>query len=477
MNSLDVSQKIFFDQTDLDKTRVESIVSDALQGADGGELYMEYTQSEGISMEDGQVKTSSYDIKQGFGLRSVLGEVVAFAHTPDLSEASLKKCAQTAKSVLKGQAGEMQVPSNAQPHHLYTTANPLDKVSFEDKLELLQKIDEYARQKDSRVQHVSSSITGAWKVVHILHADGQHSADVRPLVGLRVSVIMDDNGRRESAGGGRSTRQDYSVILDETAWKAQVDEIIRQATVNLSAIPAPAGEMTVVMGPGWPAILLHEAIGHGLEGDFNRKKTSAFTELMGKKVASDEITIVDNGTIENRRGSLQMDDEGTPTQNTTLIENGTLVSYMQDRQNARLMGMKPTGNGRRESYAHVPMPRMTNTIMMPGQHDKEEIIKSVKEGIYAVNFGGGQVDIVSGKFMFECTEAYKLEDGKIGAPVKGATLIGHGPSALTEVSMVGNDMALDPGAGMCGKNGQGVPVGVGQPTLKVDAITVGGTEA
>jgi TldD protein len=358
---------------------------------------------------------------------------------------------------------------------LYTDANPLSLVPFEAKTKLLAEIDAYCRGRDPRVRQVMASLAGVWQAVQIVRADGQRTADIRPLVRLNVSVVCAEGDRMEAGGHGTGGRTSYVAYVDPKSWQAQVDEALRQALVNLKSVPAPAGEMTVVLGPGWPGILLHEAIGHGLEGDFNRKKTSAFSGLMGQRVASPGVTVIDDGTIRDRRGSLTIDDEGTPTERTVLIEDGILVGYMQDRLNARLMGMKPTGNGRRESFAHAPMPRMRNTYMLAGRHAPDEIIRSVKRGLYAVNFGGGQVDITSGKFVFSASEAYLIENGRITAPVKGATLIGNGPDVLTRVSMVGNDLALDQGIGVCGKEGQSVPVGVGQPTLKIDALTVGGT--
>jgi len=358
---------------------------------------------------------------------------------------------------------------------LYGAESPLGAPSFAEKVKLLEAIDAYARGKDERVRQVTASLAGSWQVVEILRADGTLVRDVRPLVRVNVSVVAGDGTRQESGSYGTGGREGFGKFVTEDVWQGAVDEALRQALVNLTAVPAPAGTFDVVLGPGWPGILLHEAIGHGLEGDFNRKKESAFAGLMGQRVASPGVTVVDDGTLPLRRGSLTVDDEGTPTRATTLIEDGILVGYMQDRQNARLMGMEPTGNGRRQSYAHIPMPRMTNTYMLSGATDPGEILASIKNGIYAVSFGGGQVDITSGKFVFSCTEAYKVENGKIGQAIKGAMLIGNGPDALTRVKMVGNDMKLDPGIGTCGKNGQGVPVGVGQPTLRIDQITVGGT--
>jgi len=360
---------------------------------------------------------------------------------------------------------------------LYTDTNPLGEFEFAQKVKLLEDMNAYARALDSRVVQFSASISGEWQAVQIIRADGDRRGDIRPLVRINVSVVCADGDRMEAGSHGTGGRTGYASYIEPDAWQAQIDEALRQALVNLDSVPAPAGEMDVVLGPGWPGILLHEAIGHGLEGDFNRKKTSAFSGLMGERVASKGVTVVDDGTLNDRRGSLAIDDEGTPTSSTVLIEDGILTGYMQDRLNARLMGMAPTGNGRRESFAHAPMPRMTNTYMHSGDRDPEEILKSVKNGLYAVNFGGGQVDITSGKFVFSASEAYMIENGKIGAPVKGATLIGNGPDVLTRVKMIGNDMKLDPGVGTCGKDGQGVPVGVGQPTLMIENLTVGGTAA
>ena len=375
----------------------------------------------------------------------------------------------------QGRSGTIEAGPRATNARLYADANPLAQMDFAAKTALLQEIDAFARARDKRVVQVMASITGEWQAVQILRPDGQRVADLRPLVRFGVSVVVEQDGRRETGSFGTGGRFDYARVLGDEAWKAGVEEALRQALVNLDSVPAPAGEMEVVLGPGWPGILLHEAIGHGLEGDFNRKKTSAFSGLLGQRIASPGVTVVDDGTIPDRRGSLTVDDEGTPTNRTVLIEDGILTGFLQDRQNARLMGVAPTGNGRRQSHAHIPMPRMTNTVMLGGTHAPGEVIASVKRGLYAVNFGGGQVDITSGKFVFSASEAYLIEDGKIGAPVKGATLIGNGPDALTKVAMVADDMALDPGIGTCGKQGQGVPVGVGQPTLKMAGLTVGGT--
>lgn len=402
-------------------------------------------------------------------------EATGYAHSSELSEAALRRAAATVRIVHGGRTGGMALDPSGTNVSLYSEENPLGLVPFEKKVEVLTEMDTYARGKDERVRQVSASLSGEWQAVQIMRADGYQVADIRPLVRLNVTVVVQSNGRMETGShcaGGRSV---YNHYLKPTTWKKSVDEALRQAAVNLDAVPAPAGEMPVVLGPGWPGILLHEAIGHGLEGDFNRKKTSAFSGLLGERVASPGITVVDDGTLAERRGSLTIDDEGTPTQNTVLIEDGILKSYMQDRMNGRLMGLPVTGNGRRQSYAHAPIPRMTNTYMLAGDRDPEEILAAVNDGVYAVSFGGGQVDITSGKFVFSCTEAYRIENGKVSAPLKGAMLIGNGSEVLGRVSMIGNDMELDPGIGTCGKDGQGVPVGVGQPTLKIDQLTVGGT--
>jgi TldD protein len=477
MSDLSKTDELFFTRAGLDRGRVEGIVGDALRGADDGELFLEYNQSEALSWDDGRLKSASFDTTQGFGLRSIAGEAAGYAHASELSEDAIRRAAATVKAVHAGRGGTLAVPPRGTNRSLYTDGNPLALVPFERKVSLLADVDAYVRAKDPRVRQVMVNLSGVWQAVQIVRPDGTRVGDIRPLVRFGVTVVVGDGNRQETGSHGMGGRTAYTTYLDPATWKPAADEALRQAIVNLDSVAAPAGEMPVVLGPGWPGVLLHEAIGHGLEGDFNRKKTSAFAGLMGQRIAAKGVTVVDDGTIPDRRGSLTVDDEGTPTQYTTLIEDGILVGYMQDRQNARLMGMEPTGNGRRESYAHAPMPRMRNTYMLNGPHAPEEIIRSVKRGLYAVNFGGGQVDITSGKFVFSCTEAYRIEDGKIGPAVKGATLIGNGPDVLTKVSMVGNDMRLDPGIGTCGKDGQGVPVGVGQPTLKVEALTVGGTAA
>lgn len=475
MTGTSAAQELFFTRAGLDRARLDGLVGDALQGADDGELFLEYSQSESFSFDDGRLKAASFDTSQGFGLRAVSGEQTGYAHASDLSEEAIRRAATTVRAVRAGHGGVMSEPPQPTNRHLYGDDNPLNEIPFEQKVALLQAIDAYARAKDPRVKQVSASLAASWQAVAILRADGVMVEDIRPLVRLNVSVVAGQGDRMETGGRGAGGRVGYARFFDPAHWQAEVDDALRQALVNLDSVPAPAGEMTVVLGPGWPGILLHEAIGHGLEGDFNRKKTSVFSGMMGERVAAPGVTIVDDGTIESRRGSLSVDDEGTPTENTVLIENGILKGYMQDRMNARLMGMKPTGNGRRESFAHSPLPRMTNTYMLAGDRDPAEILGGVRKGVYAVNFGGGQVDITSGKFVFTCTEAYMIENGKVGAPIKGATLIGAGAEVLKQVKAVGNDLKLDAGVGTCGKSGQGVPVGVGQPTLLIDGLTVGGT--
>jgi TldD protein len=472
---MDESIASLIDRAGLDQGKVAGIIKRGLDGADDGELFLEYRQSEMLAFDNGRLKQATYDTAQGFGLRAVKDEAVGYAHASDLSEAALARAADAVRAVKGGHSGTYAEPPGRTNRKLYGDDNPLATPAFEAKVKLLEEIDAYARAMDSRVRQLSASIGATWQVVEILRADGSSYRDIRPLVRLNVMVVAGDGDRQEIGSYGFGGRENYERFITPEAWQGAVDEAVRQALVNLSAVPAPAGEMDVVLGNGWPGVMLHEAVGHGLEGDFNRKKTSAFAGLMGQQVAAKGVTVVDDGTMLARRGSLSIDDEGTPTHRTVLIEDGKLVGYMQDRQNARLMKMKPTGNGRRESHAHVPMPRMTNTTMLAGERDPAEIIASVKNGLYAVSFGGGQVDITSGKYVFQCTEAYKIENGKVAAPVKGAMLIGNGPTDLHRISMIGNDFALDPGIGTCGKNGQGVPVGVGQPSLRMDKITVGGT--
>ncbi|MBL0931423.1 MAG: metalloprotease TldD [Alphaproteobacteria bacterium] len=477
MSHIATTDRLFFQEAGLDLAKAQRQTAEALSGADDGELFLEYRQSEALSFDDGKLKSASFDTAKGFGLRAVLGDTSAYAHASDLSHDAIARAARTVGAIKSGHAGTAAEGPQGTNARLYTDENPLELMPFADKVKLLGEIDAYARAKDKRVRQVMCSIAGEWQAVQILRADGERLADVRPLVRVNVSVVVGDGDKQETGSYGWGGRFAFGRVVDPENWQNAVNEAVRQALVNLDAVPAPAGEMPVVLGPGWPGILLHEAIGHGLEGDFNRKKTSAFAGLMGQRVAAPGVTVVDDGTIGDRRGSLTIDDEGTPTQRTVLIEDGILRGYMQDRQNARLMGMKPTGNGRRESFAHHPMPRMTNTVMLGGNHAPAEILKSVKKGLYAVNFGGGQVDITSGKFVFNAAEAYLIEDGKIGPAVKGAMLIGNGPESLKHVKMIGNDMKLDPGIGTCGKDGQGVPVGVGQPTMLLDKLTVGGTAA
>lgn len=445
---------------------------------DYADLYFQSTYSESWVLEDGIIKGGSFDIDRGVGVRAMSGEKTGFAYADDILMPALEQAAQAARSIAN-RGGEQAVKAwHKMPgHELYQPVNPLHSLTETDKVALLQRVDAYIRQKDSRVVQVSVSLAGEYETIMVMDTDGHLAADVRPLVRMNISLILEQNGRRESGYSGGGGRFDYRHFLAGDLAFQYADEALRQAQVNLEAIDAPAGPMVVVLGPGWPGVLLHEAVGHGLEGDFNRKGISTYSDRMGQQVASSLCTIVDNGTLPNRRGSLNVDDEGTPTQNNVLIENGILRNYMMDKRNARLMKVPSTGNGRRESYAHLPMPRMTNTYMLPGQSLPAEIIASVKRGLYAVNFGGGQVDITSGKFVFSTSEAYLIENGKIGAPVKGATLIGNGPDVLNKVSMVGNDLQLDTGVGVCGKDGQSVPVGVGQPTLRVDELTVGGTRS
>ncbi len=468
-------KNLFFTQTELDLQQAVKFTENALHGADDGELYLEYTLSEAFSFDDNRLKAASFDTAQGFGLRAVNDEAVGYAHATDLSPDALKRAADSLTPVLGGHQGTWAQAPNVAGSPLYVAENPLDSAGFTDKVALLNEINAFTRARDNRVRQVSVALSGEWQAVGIIRPDSAPVFDIRPLVRLDVSVVVGEGDRQETGHSGRGGRAGYAQWLAPENWQQQVDNALRQALTNLESIPAPAGEMDVVLGPGWPGILLHEAVGHGLEGDFNRKGTSAFSGRIGEQVASKGVTVIDDGTLSDRRGSLTVDDEGTPTDRTVLIEDGVLTGYMQDRMNARLMGMKPTGNGRRESFTCQPMPRMTNTFMLGGESDPQEILGSVKNGIYATAFGGGQVDITSGKFVFSCTEAYEIKDGKLGAPVKGATLIGTGSESMQRISMIGNDMTLDEGIGTCGKAGQGVPVGVGQPTLRIDGLTVGGT--
>lgn len=467
----------FLRQTDLTPDLLVSMTGEALHGMDDGELFVEVRQSESLVLDDGRIKSAVFDSGCGFGLRGVVGEAQTYAHSSELSQAALKRAATTVQAAARpGTTRTMTVPLSPAPTPLYTADNPLALVPFERKIALLQEIDAYVRQTDPRVKQATVSLLGSWQAVLIAREDGL-THDIRPLVRLNVSVILEQNGRRETGSHGFGGRNLYDGVLSPERWRTCADEALRQASVNLESIPAPAGEMTVVLGAGWPGIMLHEAVGHGLEGDFNRKGSSVFSGRIGERVASKGVTVVDDGTIAGRRGSLTVDDEGTPTRRNVLIEDGILKGYINDRLNGRLLGTGSTGNGRRESYACLPMPRMTNTFMEAGSHSPDEIVASVKKGLYAVNFSGGQVDITSGKFVFSAAEAYLIENGKIGPAVKGATLIGSGPQAMTQISMIGNDLTLDPGIGTCGKDGQGVPVGVGQPTLKMDGLTVGGTQS
>jgi TldD protein len=459
----------------LDEAEALDILRSATAGADDGELFLERRRSEMLVFDDGRVKTASYDASEGFGLRAVRGEVAGYAHSTEISASALRRASQTARLAVGDGGGSMADAPMATNRKLYGDDDPMADAAFSVKLDILREIDAYARALDPRVVQVSASMGASLQEIEILRPEGIRVSDVRPMVRLNVSVIVEENGRRESGGAGGGGRIGLTGLLLQDDWQAKAREALRIAAVNLSAEPAPAGMMDVVLGPGWPGILLHEAIGHGLEGDFNRKKTSAFAGLMGQRVASKGVTVLDDGTIPDRRGSISVDDEGTPSAKNVLIEDGILVGYMQDRQNARLMGVAATGNGRRESYAHAPMPRMTNTYMLGGDADPAQILAGLKDGIYAVGFGGGQVDITNGKFVFSCTEAYRVQNGKVGAPVKGATLIGDGATALSQIRAIGNDMALDPGMGNCGKAGQWVPVGVGQPTLLIGGLTVGGS--
>ena len=474
MSSIAQTDELFFTQTGMDRAVVEKIVDNALVGADDGELFLEYHQSESMVWDDGKLKSASFDTTQGFGLRAVSGEATGYAHAVNLDEKAIKRAAETVQAVRGDHSGNMALPPQGTNHHLYGDSNPLSGKGCTDKIKLLQEIDDYIRSREPRVHQVSASLSGSWQAVQIIRAGGWRAADIRPLVRLNISVVTRDGERIEAGGKGGGGRLEYARWFDPSEWKKLADEALHKSLVNLQAVESPAGEMTVVLGPGWPAVMLHEAIGHGLEGDFNRKKTSAFSGLMGQQIAAKGVTVVDDGTIDQRRGSLSIDDEGTPSQCTTLIEDGVLVGFMQDRLNARLMGVKATGNGRRESFACQPYPRMTNTIMRSGTMTREEIISSVKKGIYAVDFGGGQVDITSGKFVFSASEAYEIENGKVGRPVKGASLVGTGFEALKRISMIGDDTMMDGGIGTCGKNNQSVPVGVGQPTMRMEQMTVGG---
>jgi TldD protein len=457
-----------FEQLTRDSDLLQRLIERGLHGVDDGELFLEYRETESFAFDDGRLKSAAFDTSRGLGLRAVAGEAIGLAHSPELSLAALERAIDAVAAVRVGYSGSLSLPPQGTNRKRYGEANPIRGQVQAAKVGLLEQIDAYARAKDPRV-------TGSWQQVEILRADGSRSTDIRPLVRLNVQVVVGAGKRMETGSFGAGGRVGYDELLAPAKWQSMVDEALRQALTNLESVAAPAGEMTVVLGPGWPGVLLHEAIGHGLEGDFNRKRTSAFAGLLGQRVAAPGVTVVDDGTLDERRGSLTIDDEGTPSACNLLIEDGILVGYMQDRQNARLMGMRPTGNGRRQSYAHQTMPRMTNTYMRAGDREPAEILAGVKSGLYAKNFGGGQVDITSGKFVFTAAEAYLIEDGRITAPVKGATLIGNGPDCLTKVRAVGNDLQLDQGVGTCGKDGQWVPVGVGQPTLLIEGLTIGGT--
>lgn len=458
----------------VDVSEASRALDDALHGADDGELYVESVRSESFGFDDGRLKTAAYDSGQGFGLRVVSGETTGYSHASELSNAAIKRAADSAAQAKRGRVSTLSPPPASTNRRLYEPVDPTSSPEFSVKAGLMAEIDAWCRAADPRVVQVSVSLAGSNTDVEIIRAGGARLAETRPLVRLNIAVTLEKDGRRETGSAGMGGRTAYEEWISEDRWRDLARRALYKAEVNLESVPAPAGEMEVALGPGWPAVLLHEAVGHGLEGDFNRKGSSIYSGKIGQQVAAKGVTVIDDGTLQDRRGSLSFDDEGTPTQRNVLIEDGILVGYMQDRMNARLMGVEPSGNGRRESYAHAPMPRMTNTMMLGGEADPEEIVRSIKKGIWAVDFGGGQVDITNGQFVFQCTEAYLVEDGKVGPPVKNATLIGHGPTVLNKVSMIGNDFALDDGVGTCGKGGQSVPVGVGQPSLKIDSITVGG---
>ena len=475
--NLEITDKLFFENNDISKDKISKKLNESLLNFDDGELYLEDSHNETFLYDDGRMKNVSFNNSQGFGVRSIAGEIRGYAHSSEISEKNIFKAIETIKSISKDSYNNNLSLNNMHRNEpMYTSQNPLQNTEFSRKIKTLENIDKFARNLDSRVIQVSTSLSGSYKAIQILQSENLSTADLRPLVRLNIQIVVQHKGRRESGSSGYGGRTLYDHWLKEENWKKQVIEALRIATLNLESKPAPAGEIPVVLGSGWPGVMLHEAVGHGLEGDFNRKGSSVFSNKIGEKVASEGVTVIDDGTIKNRRGSITIDDEGTPSGKNILIENGILKNYMQDKQNARLMNMKPTGNGRRESYSHYPMPRMTNTFMANGKYEPEEIISSVKKGVYAVNFSGGQVDITSGKFVFSASEAYFIEDGKIIYPLKGATLIGNGPDAMNKIKMIGNDLKLDEGIGTCGKNGQGVPVGVGQPSLLMEGITIGGTE-
>ncbi|HEU0221282.1 MAG TPA: metalloprotease TldD [Paracoccaceae bacterium] len=464
-------------ETHLDEARALALLREATAGAEDGELFLERRRSEALVFDDGRLRNASYDASEGFGLRAVAGEAAGYAHATEISDSALARAVATCRLAVRGEGRAMSAPPRGTNRRLYTDRDPFDDAAFAAKLETLREIDGWLRARDPRVVQVTATLAASMQEVEILRPEGLRLAEARPLTRLNVSVIVEKDGRRETGSHGGGGRHGLASLMTRDHWQATAEEALRIALINLEAEEAPAGVMDVVLGPGWPGILLHEAIGHGLEGDFNRKRSSAFAGLMDQRIAAPGVTVIDDGTIPDRRGSLSFDDEGTPSQRNVLIEDGILVGFMQDRQNARLMGVPATGNGRRESYAHAPMPRMTNTIMLGGSEDPAAILAGLKDGIYAVGFGGGQVDITNGKFVFSCTEAYRVRNGKLGAPVKGATLIGDGPTALRQIRAIGNDMALDSGIGNCGKGGQWVPVGVGQPTLLIGGLTVGGAQA
>jgi TldD protein len=476
-NALDVARNLILEPAGLDDGRLEHALGTVMGSAvDYSDLYFQLSRDESWALEDGIVKEGAHSIEQGVGVRALAGEKTGFAYSDEIVLPALTEASRAARAIARsGGNGAVATRTAVSGHRLYLPVDPLAGISDKDKVQLLELVDVEARRLDPRVTQVMASLAGVHEVIMVIASDGTMAADVRPLVRMNVSVLVEHHGRREQGYCGAGGRYEFTRFLQGDRWKSLVQEAVRSALVNLDASPAPAGTMTVVLGPGWPGVLLHEAVGHGLEGDFNRKGTSAFAGRVGQQVASPLCTVVDDGALGSRRGSLNVDDEGTPTQCTTLIENGVLRGYLQDKLNARLMGVKPTGNGRRESFAHTTLPRMTNTYMLNGPHDPGEIIASVSKGLYCRNFGGGQVDITSGKFVFSASEAYLIENGKITTPVRGATLIGNGPDVLTRVSMVGNDLKLDDGVGTCGKEGQDIPVGVGQPTLRVDGLTVGGT--
>ena len=462
-------------ETNFDQDCALKTLQDTVAGADDGEMFLERHRSEALVFDDGRVKNASYNASEGFGLRAVKGEAAGYAHSTQMTQSALQRASDTARLAVGSGGGILAKAPTPTNQRLYTDIDPISDAEFSVKLDTLKEIDAYARELDKRVVQVSASLAASLQEVEILRPEGTLVRDVRPMARLNVSITVEKDGRRESGSAGGGGRHGLLQLTSEKNWKPKVIEALRVALVNLDAQPAPAGQFDVVLGPGWPGILLHEAIGHGLEGDFNRKKTSAFSGLLGKRIAAKGVTVLDDGTIPDRRGSISFDDEGTQSRKNVLIEDGILVGFMQDRQNARLMGVEPTGNGRRESYAHAPMPRMTNTYMLGGNAKPNDILADLKDGIYAVGFGGGQVDITNGKFVFSCTEAYRVRNGSIVAPVKGATLIGDGATALKHIRAIGNDMALDPGMGNCGKAGQWVPVGVGQPTLMIGGLTVGGS--